>query len=200
MTTGPFLLERITKQFWTDYEAWSRQYITPAHRRLVGIGMAVFGVFVAGFLAFDDERAKLEKANEIIASVKSPAYIPYENIPQSVFDLLATGLGKCPNKMAYINFAVIDRSATVVANKLQAAMKKAGLSGQSLPAGLDSDDDTGIELMVRDHDNPLGQSQCYISAFKDSGIPFRTEEFPSDPENAPFGFYVYVGPRAILKN
>jgi len=62
MTSGPFLVEGLIKQLWPGYEACANRYTTPETRRRASTWLALFGVFVAGFLAFNEEHEKLRQA------------------------------------------------------------------------------------------------------------------------------------------
>lgn len=198
MTAGPLLLERITKQFWTDYEAWSRQFITPAHRRTIGIGMAVFGIFAAGFLAFDDERAKLEKANATIASVRSPSYIPYDPIDKSSYDKLSSNFAQFAGQTTFVSFDVTDRSSTEVSTLLEAALEAAKLVSSQVSGWRETDSDTGIQLVIRNHEHPSVEDQKYVVAMEESGIPFHTVEMPKTSGYTPFRFAIFVGPNRVV--
>jgi len=61
MTSGPFLVEGLVKQVWSGYEAWADRYVSAQTRRKASTWFALFGVFVAGYLAFNDEHAKLQQ-------------------------------------------------------------------------------------------------------------------------------------------
>ena len=74
MTGGPFVAERIAKTLSPRYDEWASRYLKPATRQKLTIDAAIAGIFVASFMAFNDERTALVAANRKLAAVPGHIY------------------------------------------------------------------------------------------------------------------------------
>jgi hypothetical protein len=73
LTSGPYAIERILWQIWPGYRVWiSRVWSDQTSRRRITAALFFGGIFLSGFLAFNDERTLLIQANTTIGALKVP--------------------------------------------------------------------------------------------------------------------------------
>lgn len=175
MTSGPFVVERILRQFWTGYDAWAAQWLSPAKRLRIGIGAAVAGMFWASFLAFSDEKTKLDLVNANVLALHHSDYLPYDPIPPDKIDALTKTLQEHGKHPIATIAADGDASTVAILEQIQDAFDSADLELGFVSGQRDSDKKVGILLYVHDPKNPSEDTQFYIKTVSSLGIPVDVE-------------------------
>jgi hypothetical protein len=62
MTSGPIVVEAVASQMWQGYESWIDRYVTRTNRWRVIFCLAILGIFIASYQAFDDVYRQLQVA------------------------------------------------------------------------------------------------------------------------------------------
>ena len=150
MGVGPLGIDPILRSVWPSYTAWADREWPLKRRAKIFRGVAFACIFVAGFMAFREEKAKLDLVNKNIEAAHHEDYLPYDPIPQDKIDAFVQMLrehGKHP--VAEIA-AVGDPSTTAILEQIRDAFERAGLEMPFVGGGRDSDKDFGIHLFVHD--------------------------------------------------
>ena len=167
MSGGPFLLDRLAKWYWVGYDAWFKE-----RRHKIVYRLALAGILVAGFLAFSDEKSKLDHLNRNVVSTQTTSYLPYDPIPQNKLDQLTNTLRAHGNKNLVIAVDNAgDMSTTAIAEQITDAFEAAGISVSYGAGSLDSPKEVGIEFYTQQIDLPKSDSDFYRNALKILDIP-----------------------------
>ncbi|MBP1179952.1 hypothetical protein [Methylobacterium sp. PvR107] len=195
LTGGPLLAERICKQFWTGYEAYIRKLISNRLRLAFGIVLAIAGFIYANFQAFNDQRDLLVAAQNKLQLLSIKAAPPYAKMSQNDLDVIRTNFEKLnPRPTAFVSFVTGDISISALANQFADSFKSAGLKVYMGMAWVDSEDDRGLYLTIRNHKNPNVKDAAIINAFRASGVEFQMDELPNDAGFDGVDFSLIIAP------
>lgn len=198
MTGGPFVAERIVRQFWSGYDAWAKQYVSPRNRLAIGAGAAVIGMFVANFLAFNDERSlylseqtQLDRASE----KQERVYLnwgdqKFKAITDALKPLLAAG-DSSPVGVAN------NASSTALGKRFSAFFRSQNVNSYIMYEPPESVSDEGIYVYIRNSDHPSPADQKVLDAFRLQNIPVTPRDLLGNgpqPSNEPFQLEISFPP------
>lgn len=177
MTGGPFVAERIAKQIWPGYDLWAARFLAPATRQRLVAGIAVLGIFVASFLAFDDERKQLVAETQIVDHVSNKKERRYPPIEKIQIDHLTDLLKPLINPQEWAGVAVVDNPSSVkLAEELTNVIRAAGGVSTMTPTVDDDPDEAGLVVYVRNPTHPSLHDRTVIEAFRLSNLPVKVED------------------------
>jgi len=168
VTGGPFLAERLARQFWPDYDAWIARYATPATRMRVTISLAVVGFLIANYLAYSGEHERAERLSGVPA-------VHRHITPAEAAEIKAHFAGAASSIPVIPICSVSDPESEIYAQNFWDAFHEAGMVPQMIfnctPM---ADADSGLFVGLRDQDHPSSAASEFMKRFLAAG--FRIKE------------------------
>jgi hypothetical protein len=75
MMAGPFIIDETIKWIFPKGKAWLERNLGTERRRQIEVALMIFGVFLAGFFAFNDEHAERIKAENAVSQINNRAEV-----------------------------------------------------------------------------------------------------------------------------
>lgn len=195
MTGGPFVAERITKQFWPRYDAWAMRFISPNVWLRVGFSAAVVGMFIASFLAFDDERAFLQKANGQLAGLSGQVHRKLDKQQKS--RLVAAFANKQKEFPILVVSSVSGLEAERYAYDFTKLFKDQKFNVQTISDALPEDDtDVGVMVGFISPDHLSQTDKDFLGAISAAKIPIKVVRLLAEPGSG-LDFDLFIGPPAL---